>query len=146
MYPLTTLPAFSGNMFASRNAWMCSPSPEKIGNAAMRASVRVTSGTSASKVVKVRLEAICKQRSSLNRLNTCARKRPSCRSGKGMGSMNRGVNVVYDTSAISDPRRSGVEVAERIGGNPRYEAEAEIVTHKRTERPSPLRVDALRAL
>src|SRR6266853_1884246 len=101
MYPVTTFPAFSGNMFASRNAWMCSPSPEKIGNAAMSASVIVTRGTSASKVVKVTLEANCKQRASLNRLNTCARKRPSCRSGKGMGSLNRRVNVSYDIGALT---------------------------------------------
>ena len=84
---------------------MCSPSPEKTGNAAMSPSVIVTSGTSARSVVKVRLEAIYKQRSWLNRLNTSGRKRLSCRRGKGMGCMNRDVNVAYNTSAVSDLRR-----------------------------------------
>src|SRR5216117_3503065 len=116
-------------MFASKNAWMCSPSPEKIGNADMSASVRVTSGTSASKVVKVRLEAICKQRSSLNLPSTCARKRPSCRSGKGMGSIYRGVNVAYDTSAVY------TFAEERHPGS--------IAAYQHQAAPSPLRVDSL---
>ena len=49
----------------------------------------VTSGTSASRVVNVRLDAICRQRSWLKRRNRCAKNRPSCRSVELMGRILR---------------------------------------------------------
>src|SRR5215467_219462 len=89
MYPLTTSPALSGSMFARRNAWMCSPSPEKTGNADISVSMIVTSGTSASSVVNVRLDAICRQRSCSKRRYRCAKNRPSCSRVELMGRILR---------------------------------------------------------
>jgi len=90
-------------------------SPEKTGNAAMSPSVMVTAAPAQGRR-KGRLEAICKQRSWLNRLNTCSRKRPSCRRGKGMGMHESGRERRYNTSAVSDfadERHSGSLLSHR---------------------------------
>ena len=72
MYTVMILPAVSGTRLVSMKIFTCAIRSVNTGNAANTVMVTVISGTSESKVVKVRLAAICAQRSSLKR---CATKR-----------------------------------------------------------------------
>src|SRR4029077_18202454 len=82
---------------------MCSPSPAKTGTADISVSTMVTSGTSASRLVNVRLDAICKQWSWSKRRNTCARNRTSCRGVELMERILRERARVVDSALRVDP-------------------------------------------
>ena len=62
-YPEITLLPASGTMLGNTNSRSCSDNVLNTGNAVMNINAIVTSGTSASKVVKVRLPHSWKQRS-----------------------------------------------------------------------------------
>src|SRR3989338_3532193 len=79
MYSVMIFPAISGIRFLSKYVLISREKSSKTGNAENRVKAMVINGTSDNSVVKVRLAAICMQRSWLNRITMKRMKfRKSC--------------------------------------------------------------------